>query len=271
VYRKDGAEPSPHHAQILVAARLRDALEQSRFRLFCQPIVELSRDATGPPLRYEILIRLLDEDGRLVLPKAFIPAAERYGLMSAIDRWVIETAFRAYAGSLGASQGVEIAINLSGDSFNSDDFATFVLEQFQASSVSPDRVCFEITETAAIRNLDRAVEFVTRIKTAGCRVALDDFGSGLSSLTYLRLLTADYLKIDGSFVRDMLNNPREEALVAAINEVGHTLGITTIAEYAHSAEIVERLRQLGVDCAQGYAFGAPMPLEDMLSCSPARV
>ena len=264
VYRKDGAEPSPHHAQILVAATLRDALEQSRFRLFCQPIVELSGDASGAPLRYEILIRLLEVDGRLLLPKAFIPAAERYGLMSAIDRWVIETAFRAYAGSLGASQGVEIAINLSGNSLNSDDFATFVLEQFQASSVPPDRVCFEITETAAIHNLDRAIEFVTEIKKGGSRVALDDFGSGLSSFRYLRLLPADYLKIDGSFVRDMLNNPREEALVAAINEVGHTLGITTIAEYAHSAEIVERLRQLGVDCAQGYAFGAPMPLEDML-------
>ena len=199
-----------------------------------------------------------------MLPKAFIPAAERYGLMSAIDRWVIETAFRAYAETVGASRGVEIAINLSGDSLNDDDFPKFVLEQFQASSVPPDRVCFEITETAAIHNLDRAIEFVTEIKKGGSRVALDDFGSGLSSFRYLRLLPADYLKIDGSFVRDMLNNPREEALVAAINEVGHTLGITTIAEYAHSAEIVERLRQLGVDCAQGYAFGAPMPLEDML-------
>ena len=158
---------------------------------------------------------------------------------------------------------MEIAINLLGDSLNNDDLPKLVLEQFQASSVPPDRVCFEITETAAIHNLDRAIEFVTEIKRAGSRVALDDFGSGLSSFRYLRLLLADYLKIDGSFVRDMLN-PREEALVAAINEVGHALGITTIAEYAHSAQIVERLRQLGVDCAQGYAFGAPMPLGDML-------
>jgi predicted signal transduction protein with EAL and GGDEF domain len=130
VYRKDGAEPSPHHAQILVAATLRDALEQSRFRLFCQPIVELSGD--GPPLRYELLIRLLDAGGRLVLPKAFIPAAERYGLMSAIDRWVIETAFRAYAETFAASRGVEIAINLSGESLNNDDFPKFVLEQFES-------------------------------------------------------------------------------------------------------------------------------------------
>jgi EAL domain-containing protein (putative c-di-GMP-specific phosphodiesterase class I) len=130
--------------------------------------------------------------------------------------------------------------------------------------VSPDRVCFEITETAAIHNLDRAIDFLTEIKKGGTRVALDDFGSGLSSFTYLRLLPADYLKIDGSFVRDMLNSPRELALVAAINEVGHTLGIATIAEYAHSTAIVNRLRQLGVDCAQGYAFGAPVPLEDLL-------
>jgi diguanylate cyclase (GGDEF)-like protein/PAS domain S-box-containing protein len=262
VYRKDGTEPSPHHAQILVAARLREALEQNRFRLFCHPIVELSGDASRPPLRYELLIRLLEVDGRLVLPKAFIPAAERYGLMSAIDRWVIETAFRAYASSLGASQGVEIAINLSGDSLNDDDFPKFLREQFE--TVSPDRVCFEITETAAIHNLDRAIDFLTEIKKGGTRVALDDFGSGLSSFTYLRLLPADYLKIDGSFVRDMLNSPRELALVAAINEVGHTLGIATIAEYAHSTAIVNRLRQLGVDCAQGYAFGAPVPLEDLL-------
>ena len=264
VYRKDGVEPSPHHAQMLVAATLRDALEQNRFRLFCQPIVELSGDANSPPLRYELLIRLLDADGRLVLPKGFIPAAERYGLMRAIDRWVIETAFRAYAETLGASRGVEIAINLSGDSLNDDDFPKFVLEQFQASSVPPDRVCFEITETAAIHSFDRAVQLLTDLKRGGSRVALDDFGSGLSSFTYLRLLPVDYLKIDGSFVRDMVNNPRDEALVAAINEVGHILGITTIAEYAHSAEIVERLRQLGVDCAQGHAFGVPMPLEDML-------
>jgi EAL domain-containing protein (putative c-di-GMP-specific phosphodiesterase class I) len=261
VYRKDGAEPSPHHAQILVAATLRDALEQNRFRLFCQPIVAL---AGAAPLRYELLIRLLDADGCLVLPKAFIPAAERYGLMSAIDRWVIETAFRAYAEALGASRGVEIAINLSGDSLNDDDFPKFVLEQFERSSVPPDRVCFEITETAAIHNLDRAIEFVTEIRRGGSRVALDDFGSGLSSFTYLRRLPADYLKIDGSFVRDMVNSPREEALVAAINEVGHTLGITTIAEYAHSTAIVDCLRRLGVDCAQGYAFGVPMPLENML-------
>jgi EAL domain-containing protein (putative c-di-GMP-specific phosphodiesterase class I) len=263
VYRKDGVEPSPHHAQMLVAAALRDALEQNRFRLFCQPIVELSADADSSPLRYELLIRLVDADSRLVLPKAFIPAAERYGLMSAIDRWVIETAFHVY-GKTPALKGVEIAINLSGDSLNDDDFPEFVLERFQASSVPPDRVCFEITETAAIHNLDRAIQFLTDIKRGGSRVALDDFGSGLSSFTYLRLLPVDYLKIDGSFVRDMVNSPREEALVAAINEVGHILGITTIAEYAHSAEIVERLRQLGVDCAQGHAFGAPMPLEDML-------
>ena len=262
-YRKDGVEPSPHRDQMLVSETLRNALEQNRFRLFCEPIVELSGDATDPRPRYELLIRLLDAKGRLVLPKAFIPAAERYGIMRAIDRWVIDTAFRAYAGTF-ASRGLEIAINISGDFLNDDDFPKFVLEHLEASSVPADRVCFDITETAAIYNLDRAVEFVTRVKTVGSRVALDDFGSGLSSLTYLRLLPADYLKIDGSLVRDMVNSPRDEALVAAINQVGHALGITTIAEYAHSTAIVDRLRQLGVDCAQGYAFGSPMPLEEML-------
>jgi diguanylate cyclase (GGDEF)-like protein len=273
VNRKDGVEASPHRDQALVADTLRNALEQNRLRLFCEPIVELSGDATDPrPCRYELLLRLLDAKGRLVLPKAFIPAAERYGMMSAIDRWVIETAFRAYAGTF-APRRLEIAVNISGDSLNDDDFPKFVLAQLEASSVPPDRICFDITETAAIYHLDRAVEFVTRIKTVGSRVALDDFGSGLSSLTYLRLLTADYLKIDGSLVRDMVNSPRDEALVAAINQVGHALGITTVAEYAHSTAIVDRLRQLGVDCAQGYAFGAPMPMEDMplQSGSPVRM
>jgi EAL domain-containing protein (putative c-di-GMP-specific phosphodiesterase class I) len=265
VYRKDGSQPSPHHAQILVAATLREALEQDRFRLYFQPIVGLATGSNGAPLRYELLVRMAQVDGRLAIPSEFIPAAERYGLMSAIDRWVIGAAFRAYAQSQGASRGIEIAINLSGDSLNSDDFATFMLDQFQATSVPPDRVCFEITETAAIRNLDRAVEFVTEIKKAGSLIALDDFGNGLSSFRYLRALPADYLKIDGSFVQNMVNNARDAALVSAINEVGHSLGITTIAEYAHSDAVVDSLRRLGVDCAQGYAFGAPKPVEDLFS------
>jgi EAL domain-containing protein (putative c-di-GMP-specific phosphodiesterase class I) len=243
---------------------LRDALKQNRFRLFCQPIIELS-GPNGPPRHCnELLIRLLDAEGRLVLPKGFIPAAERYGLMSAIDRWVIESAFRAFTESLGASEGVDIAINLSGDSLNDEAFPEFVLKQFDRFSVPPGRVCFEITETAAIHNLDHAIAFITEVKRRGSRFALDDFGSGLSSFKYLRALPVGYLKIDGSFVQNMTDDPRDKALVAAINEVGHALGISTIAEYAHSTAIVNRLRRLGVDCAQGHALGAPMPLEHML-------
>jgi EAL domain-containing protein (putative c-di-GMP-specific phosphodiesterase class I) len=200
----------------------------------------------------------------LVLPKGFVPAAELYGQMSAIDRWVIESAFRAFTESVGASEGVDIAINLSGDSLNDETFPEFVLKQFDRFSVPPGRVCFEITKTAAIHTLDHATAFITAVKRWGSRFALDDFGSGLSSFKYLRVLPVDYLKIDGSFVQNMTDDPRDEALVAAINEVGHALGITTIAEYAHSTAILDRLRRLGVNCAQGHALGAPMPLEHML-------
>ena len=259
-----GAEPSPHHAQIFVAATLKQALEQNRFRLFGQPIVSLAADRSAAPLHYEILIRLLDDEDHVMLPNTFIPAAERFGLMAAIDRWVIATAFRTYAERGRASAGVRIAINLSGGSLNTVGFAKFVLGQLKAYCVPSDRICFEITETAAIHNLDQTIEFIGEMKTLGGRFALDDFGSGLSSFRYLRVLPADYLKIDGSFVEHMADNPQDEAMVAAINEVGHTLGIATIAEHAHNGAVVDRLRHLGVDYAQGYAFAAPMPLDSLL-------
>jgi EAL domain-containing protein (putative c-di-GMP-specific phosphodiesterase class I) len=218
--------------------------------------------------RYEVLLRMVERDHSIVLPGTFIPAAERYGLMAAIDRWVIENAFRAYATRDGSSDRVEIAINLSGDSLSTNDLGQFVLHQFATHNIRSEQVCFEITETAAIQNLDHALHFIAEIKARGGRFALDDFGSGLSSFRYLRELPADYLKIDGSFVCNMSRSTQDMAVVAAINEVGHTLGIATIAEYAHDAAIVRSLRQMGVDYAQGYAFGAPAPLEQLLGVAP---
>jgi diguanylate cyclase (GGDEF)-like protein/PAS domain S-box-containing protein len=262
VYRKDGAEPPRQHREILRAATLRDALEEERFRLFCQPIVPLSKDGETP-IRYELLLRLVDMGGEIVLPEAFIPAAERFGLMAAIDRWVIREGFSQYTEIFGRLPKAQIAINLSGSSLDDDTLLDYVRAQFDAFSLAPNRVCFEITETIAVHHLSRAAEFVAEITKMGGCVALDDFGSGLSSFSYLKFLPATCLKIDGSFVRDMMENTIDQAMVSAINEVGHVMGMTTIAEYAHSRAIVERLREMGVNYAQGYALGIPKPLEEL--------
>lgn len=264
LYRDSVAGRSKHHAELLVAATLTDALEQQRFRLFAQPIVALSADEPVVS-RHEVLIRLLDADGRLIEPGGFVPAAERYGLMPAIDRWVIAAAFSAYEGSVAAAEGSEISVNLSGASLNSEELLTFVLTQFDRYQVPPARICFEITETAAIHHLEHATQFVNEVRRRGSRIALDDFGGGVSSFLYLRMLPADYLKIDGSFVETMADNAADEAVVSAINDVGHKMGFATIAECAVSDAIVDRLRRMGVDYAQGEALGMPRPLEVALA------
>ncbi len=204
---------------------------------------------------------MIDPDGRLVMPGAFIPAAERYGLVVEIDRWVIKTAFGQFARRFGQSSGPGISINVSGQSLNDELFLEFIHDQFRRYSVPPERVCFEITETAAVHSIENAREFFAEIRRKGGFLALDDFGSGLSSFGYLKTLPVDYLKIDGRFVSDMIENSIDHAMVAAINGIGRVMGIRTVAEYAHSAAIIERLSELGVDYAQGNAIGAPVPLE----------
>lgn len=260
IYQRTDSKSAQRHSEILGAAGLRDALEQDRFRLHYQPIISLAGpDST--PTRYEALLRVVEtgdtEDAaKLVLPAAFIPAAERFGLMGDIDRWVIRTACANYAQGVGRT-GAQIAINLSGNSLGDDSLLGFIEAQFAAHALPADKLCFEITETAAIQNLRHAVGLMTKLRSHGCHLALDDFGSGLSSFHYLKTLPVDYLKIDGSFVRDMLSNPRDDALVAAINEMSHALGIRTIAEYVDSQAIIDRLRELGVDYAQGHWIGMP--------------
>lgn len=263
VYRGDGIKPSAHHARMMLAATLNDALNENRFRLFCQPIVPLGDREAEPP-RNEVLLRLQDDNGAIILPSTFIPAAERYGMMARIDRWVIENALRACAATGCVHACPELSLNLSGDSLGSDDLAEFVLHVFRANDIRPQSICFEITETAAIRNVDNALKFIEEMRGHGCRIALDDFGSGQSSFHYLRTLPADYLKIDGAFVRNISEDEQNEAVVAAINDVGHKLGIATIAEYVQDLETAERLRRIGVDYAQGHAFGRPTPLEHAL-------
>lgn len=262
VYRKEDDELTRRHTEMMCAAGITGALQEGRFRIYCQPIVALS-PKKKESLRYELLIRLTDPQGDLIMPANFIPAAERYGLMSSIDRWVIRTAFHSYNDIFGEGSGVQISINLSGNSLNDDSLLEFIKCEIDSTKIDPGTVCFEITETAAISNLDHVSHLILELKKIGCRFALDDFGSGLSSFVYLKNLPVDYLKIDGSFVHDMIDDTIDHAMVEAINQVGHIMGIGTIAECVESDEVVEMLRALGVDYAQGYAMGYPVPIEGL--------
>ncbi|HEX5757860.1 MAG TPA: EAL domain-containing protein [Thermoanaerobaculia bacterium] len=239
--------------------RIPRALEDGSFVLFCQPILPLGPGATEPLC--EILLRLRDAEGRLVSPAAFIPAAERYRLIGAIDRWVVHAALTALAaGADGGETATCYAINLSGQSLGDEAFLEHVLAELEASGVPPARLCFEVTETAAVANLARAQRTIAALKGLGCRFVLDDFGSGLSSFAYLKNLPVDFLKIDGEFVRGMSAGSVERALVASINQIGHVMGIRTIAESVEDDETLEAVRALGIDYAQGFVIAHPQPL-----------
>jgi diguanylate cyclase (GGDEF)-like protein/PAS domain S-box-containing protein len=241
--------------------RLQEACAMDRLRLYYQPIVPLG--AGNPSGTHgEILLRLLDEDGQILLPGVFIPAAERYHRMIEIDRWVVRTLFAALRGAAPGALATDCySLNLSGQSLSSAGFLDFVSEQIEAGGIAPDRITLEITETAAISNLDTAGHFIATLKAKGCCFALDDFGSGLSSFAYLKGLSVDFLKIDGRFVRDMVTDPIDHAMVEAIQRVATIMGIKTIAESVENEATLEQLREIGVDYAQGYATGRPRPLE----------
>ncbi len=246
-------------------SRLRNAMAEDRLRLYSQPIVWLGQAGTGADHR-ELLLRLIDESGDLIPPMAFIPAAERYGLMPELDRWVIETAFSRYAGLAAAGQIQESgiwAINLSGLSLGDEDFPSFLQRCFLESGVPFEAICFEVTETAAISDLRRAGKFIKLMKSMGCRFALDDFGAGASSFSYLKELPVDFIKIDASLVRDLLTDPIDEVMVDAIHRIARVMKIATIAEGVEDDTMRQRLAEIGVDYAQGYGIGMPAPLEAM--------
>ncbi len=238
------------------AARINNALEDGRFEIFRQVIQPLQTSHGG--LHYELLLRMRDEAGKIVTPDQFIAAAERYGLTPNIDRWMIEHALRWLVSEADEREKLELcSINLSGQSLGDDKFLPFVIDHFHRSGIDASKICFEITETAAIASFSQANRFIHALKELGCRFALDDFGTGLSSFGYLKHFPVDFLKIDGSFVKEILHDPIDREMVRSINEIGHLTGKQTIAEFAENMEIVEMLRSLGVDYAQGYAIATP--------------
>lgn len=237
-------------------SRIHKALAEERFVLYQQPIRSLSAEASPEPL-FEILVRMFDKQGNLVPPNDFIPSAERYHLISSIDRWVIRNALAALS---QVDKSVRFIFNVSGQSVSEERFQSFVMEQLRTSRVAPERVLFEITETAAIADLQRAMRFISIFKGLGCRFVLDDFGKGVSSYTYLKNLPVDLLKIEGEFIRRMMDDPIEAAIVDSINQVGHVVGLETIAECVETEEIFEAVRAAGVDYAQGYWLARPAPL-----------
>jgi diguanylate cyclase (GGDEF)-like protein/PAS domain S-box-containing protein len=241
-------------------SRINHALEENRFQLYFQEIMPLKGHEQSFIKHGEILLRMVDKEGDIVSPNNFLPAAERYNMITAIDEWVVNTSIQWLA---TRKDKVLISVNLSGMSLSNRDFLNFVVSKIKLYKINPELLCFEITETAAIDNLSTAIYFMNVLKKLGCSFALDDFGSGLSSFSYLNSLPVDFLKIDGTFVMDIDKDPMHYAMVKSINEVGQVMGIKTIAEYAASESIIKCLREVGVDNAQGYAIARPVPLASL--------
>ncbi len=271
IYHPNDTELSRRQGEMEWVERIHRALDEDRFTIYAQRIVNLLDASTGGQ-HVELLIRLRDEARHIIPPMAFIPAAERYGLMPLIDQWVLRTALTTLAArhALGDYSIETCSINLSGASIGDERFLDYVREQFATCPVPYQIICFEITETAAISNLAKAERFMHALRDLGCRFSLDDFGAGMSSFTYLKQLPVDFLKIDGSFVKDMVGDPINRAMVEAINHIGHVMGKTTIAEFVENEQILNELRQIGVDYAQGFGVHRPEPFENWPIKGPRR-
>jgi diguanylate cyclase (GGDEF)-like protein/PAS domain S-box-containing protein len=261
IYEASDEAVSERYGEMHWTARITRAMEEGRFRLYKQVIVDVSRDTTD---HIEVLLRMIDENGKIIPPGAFLPAAERYNLMVGIDRWVISEVFKSIAeGCLCKSCNGEfktVSVNLSGDSLSDESLLPFIISEKEKHNVPLECICFEITETVAISNLTRATLLIDELTRYGCRFALDDFGSGLSSFAYLKTLPVHYLKIDGSFVRDVSRDDIDKAMVRSIQQVGEAMNLLTIAEGVEDEATLNILRELGVDYAQGYYLGRPEPL-----------
>ena len=248
------------HGEMQWASRLTRALEKDQFTLYFQPIIPCANKSRHYTY-LEILVRLIDDDGTVIAPGAFLYAAEKYNMVSSIDRWVIEHSM-AWLAETEKSDGrpITISINISGQTIGSPDMLKFIIDKMEETGAPAGQIIFEVTETAAIENITSATSFMLTLRGCGFRFSLDDFGSGLSSFTYLKKLPVDFLKIDGAFVRDILSDPVDYAMVRSINELGQLLGKETIAEFVETTGLADELERMGVNYVQGYAFAKPRPL-----------
>ncbi len=260
LYGRETMEITQRHDEMQWIPRLHQALADNRFQLYYQPIVPL--DSAFEGMHGEILIRMIGESGELILPGAFIPVAERYNQMLAIDQWVVRSTLSAI--SPVAPGGLRVSINLSAQSMSNADFLQFVMDELSKHDVLSNQIIFEITETAATINLNAAMRFITTLKGRGCRFALDDFGSGLSSFAYLKILPIDYLKIDGRFIQDITHDPVAATMIEAICRIGHVMGLELVAKSVESQTAVEMLRKVGVNYGQGNGIAPPIPLRDAI-------
>lgn len=259
----ESSDAAERHQEMKWVARINSAREQERLELYYQPIVPIGTKGADYP-QFELLLRMRDEDGKLVMPNEFIPAAERYNLMPSIDRWVIHEVLEGliYRGD-GGHDAYMLTVNLSGTSLNDAKFLDFLLAELGAAQIAEGTLCFEITETAAIANLGSVVRFMRTLKERGCRFSLDDFGTGLSSLTYLKNLPVDYVKIDGQFIRNVIRDKADESVIDAIARMAKAFNIKTIAERVESRAVLKRLGEIGIAFAQGYFIAVPQPIAEL--------
>lgn len=268
IYRPEQSDAVDRHREIAVAAGIAEAIREDRLRLFAQRIVAFADPAQE---RYEILVRLLDKDGSLILPSVFIPAAERYDLVGEIDRWVVWKALTIVGQAETSDRRIRLHLNLSASSLGDPAFLTYVLDAIEGTGVPPEILVFEITETALVSNMTLATLAVGKLREIGCQIALDDFGSGLSSFNYLRQFPVDMVKIDGSFVRSMTTSSVDHHIVKSIHQIVQELGAQTVAEFVEDPMTFAMVRSMGISFAQGYAIHEPQPFESVLSGAGARM
>jgi EAL domain-containing protein (putative c-di-GMP-specific phosphodiesterase class I) len=247
------------------AERIREALASDAFTLYVQPIIDLTG---AQPLRYEVLVRMLDRDGGVVAPGSFLQVAERFDLVQRIDRWVARTAIRTLSEVAGSTR---FHVNLSAKSLRDGDLLALVERELSDTGVDPDRVVFEITETAAVANLEESRSFAERLRGLGCGFALDDFGTGFSSFYYLKHLPVDVVKIDGDFVRELPRSRIDQIVVSSVVGIAAELGCTTVGEFVEDEQTLRLLRDYGVEHAQGYHCGRPRPLSEFLAAAPGEL
>lgn len=261
VFNHDDAELSKRLGEMQWVSHINSALDEDRFELYAQRIHYIGNDSNEDN-HYEVLLRMHDENGKIIMPGAFLPAAERYNLSTKIDRWVFDKTLeiiKQYNDAISMC-----AINLSGHTLCDEETLAYIEREVDASNISREKICFEVTETVAIANLSNAANFIKHMRDTGCRFSLDDFGSGFSSFHYLKNIMVDFLKIDGQFVKDISKQPIDEAMVRSINEIGHVMATKTIAEFVEDVDSLNILKKIGVDYAQGYFLGMPEPLIEMI-------